>query len=106
MRKFGIPLLSAMALLSGCSAHIVETRIADTVGQRAEAKSAHSIFSTDDPVTRTNIDDCPSDLIERVKIKQSFGQKILSLVTLGARDVVTVEVTCKNAETDIGTTSE
>lgn len=98
--------ISATILLAGCTAHVVQTRTADTAGRRAISQSSDFALSTNDPVIMTDIDKCPTDLIERVKIKQSFGQKLLSLVTVGLLDKVTVEVTCKNAPTDIGSTGE
>lgn len=101
-----LAVIAGALLLGGCTAHVVEVRVDDTAGTTKVVQSSDFAIGTNDPVTVTDQDDCPTDLIQRVKFKQSFGQKLLSLVTLGLYDTATVEVTCKNAPTDIGSTDD
>ena len=47
---------------------------------------------------------CPTNLIDEVRIRQDFGQTLLSVLTLGFYASVRIEYVCANVPSTIGST--
>ncbi|HUE80346.1 MAG TPA: hypothetical protein VMN38_12050 [Sphingomicrobium sp.] len=97
--------LSIAAVLSACATHRLETRDLATAGI-GEIYVSRGGAGLEAPRKIVGVRECPTDLIESVEVKRDFGQSLLSLITFGLVDRVTVTYSCKNAKSSIGTTDE
>lgn len=103
-RKY-VAIVGVMTMLAGCATHRIETREANTAGIGETYVSSYSA-GPKMPVKRVGERECPTDLIQSVEIKRNFGQRLLSALTFGAVDKMTVTYLCKNASVSGGSTDE
>ena len=55
---------------------------------------------------KKNVVECPSNIIDEVRVKQNVGQALLAIVTLGFYMPTTIEYVCGNVPSDVGSTEE
>ncbi len=89
--------------LSGCATHMVRTAIPN---QEGEARVVTSPAFALDPTPKRHSADCPTNLLQDVTVSKNAGQTLLSLLTLGLFDSVTISYNCANVPVDPGSTDE
>jgi hypothetical protein len=99
-----IALAGVVALsLSGCATHMVRTARPNPEGEaRVETSTAFAL----DPTPKRYSADCPTNLLQDVTIRKNVGQTLLSLLTLGLFDSVTISYNCANVPVEPGSTDD
>lgn len=90
MRKM-LPALLALSLLSGCATHRLVTPHPNPYG---EPKRVASVAFGWGAVQKRTVVTCDNSLIDEVRVKQNFGQSLVTVVTLGLVMPTTVEYIC------------
>ncbi len=89
MRRFLLPI--SLMLLAGCAEH--RLIVAKPNPGAAPVLVNSSAIGWGASQTRT-VADCPSNLIDEVRVKQNVGQSLLSILTLGFYMPTTIEYVC------------
>ncbi len=96
--------VAALLVLSGCAYHHFSVGDPDPT---AEWKGANSLALGFGQVPRRTVAvDCPSDLIDEVRVRQSLFDSLVTVVTLGLVAPSRVEYVCHKEPTEEGDTDE
>ncbi|HTU10222.1 MAG TPA: hypothetical protein VMG08_04920 [Allosphingosinicella sp.] len=98
IRLLGLP-LSAALLLSGCAYHRVVVPIRNETGTLQSVQS--TAFAG---VTRRTEANCPTNLLNEVRVRQSFGEALVTVLTLGLVAPARVQYLCAKIPTAEGDT--
>jgi Bor protein len=97
------PLLFAASLfmLAGCAEHRLIVQRPNPGTPPVEVKSAAIGWGA--AQTRT-VAKCDSNIIDEVRVKQNFGQSLLTVLSLGLYMPATIEYVCGNVPAEVGNT--
>ena len=95
------PLVLSLAL-SGCAYHRV---IVANPNPHGEMKSAQSNALGLGAVQRRTVAACPTNLIDEVRVRQSFGEALATVLTLGLWAPARIQYRCAKVPTEEGSTS-
>ncbi len=91
MRRFA--LIPIIFLLAGCAEHRLVVEHPNPTGGE---KSAYSTALGFGAVQKRNVADCSTDAIDEVRVKQNFGQALVTVITLGLVMPTHIEYVCAN----------
>ena len=91
----------ALLLLAGCAEHRLVVARPNPGAPPVEASSAAIGWGASQ--TRT-VAKCDSNIIDEVRVKQNFGQSLLTVLTLGFYMPATIEYVCGNVPSEVGST--
>lgn len=90
-------------LLGGCAEHRLVVKRPNPTGSEITVKSTTTIFGN----KRDKIPaECSTNAIDEVRVRQNFGQTLLSAITLGFFNSVDIAYKCHNIEAPVGDTSQ
>ena len=101
MIRLIIPAVAGSLLLSACAYHRVVVANPDP---GSEMKQADSTAFGWGAAQRRTVADCPTNLIDEVRFRQSFFESLVTVVTLGLVAPAQVQYACRKLDTDEGTT--
>ncbi|WP_310496248.1 hypothetical protein [Sandarakinorhabdus sp.] len=88
---FVLMMVPALAMLSGCATHRLVVARPNPSGEPVTVSS--NAFGLG-AVQRRTVADCPSNLLDEVRIKQNLGQALASVLTLGLWQPARLEYRC------------
>jgi hypothetical protein len=91
-------LISATLLLAGCAEHRLVVQKPNPGKAPVEMESAAIGWGASQKRT---VADCESNVIDEVRVKQNFGQSLLTVLTLGFYMPTTIEYVCAKVPTTI-----
>jgi Bor protein len=94
-------LISAFLLLAGCAEHRLVVQRPNPGPPPTEVQSAAVGWGASQKRTVAN---CESNIIDEVRVKQNFGQSLLTVLTLGFYMPTTIEYVCGNVPSEVGNT--
>lgn len=89
-------------VLSGCAYHRL---IVPNPNPQGEMKSAQSSALGLGAVQRRTVADCPTNLLDEVRVRQSLGEALVTVLTLGLFAPARIEYRCAKVPTEEGSTS-
>jgi Bor protein len=92
-------LLCCVSLLAGCAEHRLVVPIPNPGPQSGTVDSAAIGWGASQ---KRSTADCPTNLIDEVRVKQNVGQALVSVLTLGFYMPTTIEYICAKVPTQIG----
>ena len=101
MTRLFVPAVAASLMLGGCAYHRLVVANPDP---GSELKQADSTALGWGAAQRRTVADCPTNLIDEVRFRQSFFESLVTVATLGLVAPAQVQYTCRKLETDEGTT--
>lgn len=96
-------LISAILLLAGCAEHRLVVQKPNPGTPPTEVDSAAIGWGASQ---KRNVANCESNIIDEVRVKQNFGQSLLSVLTLGFYMPTTIEYVCGNVPSEVGNTDD
>ena len=99
-RRFVLPV--AVVLLSSCAYHRLVVANPDPGSEWKQANSVALGFGA--VQRRTVAADCPTNLIDEVRVRQSFLDSLVTVATLGLVAPAQFRYACHKADTEEGTT--
>jgi Bor protein len=93
----------ASLMLAGCAEHRLVVRQPNPNTQKEEVQSAATGWGTSQT---KNVAVCDSNIIDEVRVKQNFGQSLLTVLTLGFYMPTTIEYQCGNPPSEPGSTDD
>jgi hypothetical protein len=99
-RWFTLPAALSLAL-SGCAYHRL---IVANPNPEGSLKAVDSNAFGLGAVQRRTVADCPTNLIDEVRFRQSFAEALATVVTLGLWAPARIEYRCAKTPTEEGTT--
>lgn len=100
-RLLVLPLTAAL-LLDGCASHRIMVANPNPSGPYRSVQSTALGFGA---AERRTVVDCPTNLLDEVRVRQSFGEALLTVVTLGLVAPARVTYRCAKRPTEEGSTS-
>jgi hypothetical protein len=94
-------LASCLLLLSGCAQHRLVVQQPNPQPGSVSVDSAAIGWGASQ---KRNVANCESNIIDEVRVKQNFGQSLLSVITLGFYMPTTIEYVCGNVPSAPGNT--
>jgi hypothetical protein len=101
MKRGGFALLAAAALLGGCAHHRIVTPDPYPGGAPVTAQSTALGWGA--VQRRTVMADCPTQAIDEVRVRQSFLESLVTVLTLGLVAPAQVSYVCRAPDTPEGT---
>ena len=99
-RLSALPLAVAL-LLGGCAAHYLTVANPNPGGPWTGVNSNAVAFGA---LERRTVADCPTNLIDQVRVRQSFAQSLATVLTLGIWSPTRIEYRCAKAPVEEGST--
>jgi uncharacterized lipoprotein YajG len=93
--------LAAMLLVAGCAEHRLIVQRPNPTGAPKMVQSNAFAFGT---VQRRSVAQCDTNLIDEVRVHQSFGQALVTVVTFGLYMPTKIEYVCANVPSPVGST--
>lgn len=93
--------VAASLLLSGCAYHRL---IVPNPNPGSSWKAASSNALGFGAAQRRIVADCPSNLLDEVRVRQSLGESLVTVLTLGLLAPARVEYRCAKSPTEEGST--
>jgi hypothetical protein len=97
-----LPAILALSLLGGCATHRLVVLHPNPYGP------PHTVSSTDygwgAAQRRTVAKECDNSLIDEVRVKQTFGQSLITVLTLGIVMPTKIEYVCAKTPVTPGST--
>jgi Bor protein len=90
MRKF-LPALFALSLLGGCATHRLVAAHPNPYGEPHRVSSVAFGWGA---LQKRTVATCDNSLLDEVRVKQNFGQSLLTVLTLGIVMPTTIEYIC------------
>lgn len=103
MSRLSILPVAASLLLCGCAVHRVAVADPNPGGPW---QSVHSTALAFGAVTRRTIVNCPTNLLDEVRVRQSFGEALATVLTLGLVAPARIEYRCAKVPTAEGSTGD
>lgn len=94
-------LFSCLLLLAGCAEHRLVVQRPNPGTPPVTVESAAIGWGASQ---ERNVANCESNIIDEVRVKQNFGQALLSVLTLGFYMPTTIEYVCGNVPSEVGST--
>jgi len=88
---FVLVALSSAGLTAGCATHRLVVAQPNPSGEATTVNSNAFGFGA---VQRRTVADCPSNLIDEVRVKQNIGQALATVLTLGLWQPMVIEYRC------------
>jgi len=92
-------MLATSLLLTGCATHRLVVKHPNPYGEPRTASSTAFGWGA---VQKRTVAECDNSLIDEVRVKQNFGQSLLTVLTLGIVMPTTVEYLCAKTPTGEG----
>jgi Bor protein len=96
-----LSIICALFLLAGCAEHRLVVQRPNPGPPPTEIESAAIGWGASQKRTVAN---CESNIIDEVRVKQNFGQSLLTVLTLGFYMPTTIEYVCGNVPSEVGST--
>jgi hypothetical protein len=96
-------LLSILCLLAGCAQHRLIVAHPNPTGEPVTVSSNAFGFGA---LERRTVADCPTNLLDEVRIHQNLGQALATVLTLGLWMPVRIEYRCAKVPAVVGSTDE
>ena len=96
-----LSIICALLLLAGCAEHRLVVQRPNPGPPPTEVESAAIGWGASQKRTVAN---CESNIIDEVRVKQNFGQSLLTVLTLGFYMPTTIEYVCGNVPSEVGST--
>jgi hypothetical protein len=96
-------LASCFLLLAGCAEHRLVVQRPNPGPPPTTVESAAVGWGASQ---KRNVANCESNIIDEVRVKQNFGQSLISVLTLGFYMPTTIEYVCGNVPSEVGSTDE
>jgi hypothetical protein len=93
--------VAGLLLISGCAEHRLIVQRPNPTGAPKTVQSNAFAFGT---VQRRSVAECETNLIDEVRVHQSFGQALVTVVTLGLYMPTKIEYVCANVPSPVGST--
>jgi hypothetical protein len=94
---------SCFLLLAGCAEHRLVVQRPNPQPGPTTVQSAAVGWGASQ---KRNVANCDSNIIDEVRVKQNFGQSLISVLTLGFYMPTTIEYVCGNVPSEVGSTDE
>jgi hypothetical protein len=91
MMAKALPGVFALLLLAGCATHRLAVKHPNPYGEPRRVSSTAFGWGA---VQKRTVAECDNSLIDEVRVKQNFGQSLLTVLTLGIVMPTTVEYLC------------
>ena len=101
MIRLFVPAVAASLLLSACAYHRL---VVPNPDPGSEMKQADSTALGWGAAQRRTVADCPTNLIDEVRFRQSFVESLVTVLTLGLVAPAQVQYACRKLDTEEGTT--
>jgi uncharacterized lipoprotein YajG len=101
MTMRSLPILAALAMLSGCAQHRLIVPQPNPTGAPIMVNSDAFAFGT---VQRRTVAKCDTNIIDEVRVHQNLGQALVTVLTLGIYMPTTIEYVCGNIPNAEGST--
>lgn len=102
MRKI-LPALVALSLLGGCATHRLVEPHPNPYG---EPHRVNSVAFGWGAVQKRTVTQCDNSLLDEVRVKQNFGQSLISVLTLGIVMPTSVEYVCAKTPVAAGPSTD
>lgn len=96
-----LSIICVLLLLAGCAEHRLVVQRPNPGPPPTEVESAAIGWGASQKRTVAN---CESNIIDEVRVKQNFGQSLLTVLTLGFYMPTTIEYVCGNVPSEVGST--
>lgn len=96
-------LLSILCLLAGCAQHRLIVAHPNPTGEPVTVSS--NAFGLG-ALERRTVADCPTNLLDEVRVHQNLGQALATVLTLGLWMPIRIEYRCAKVPTAVGSTDE
>lgn len=93
--------LAAALLLGGCATHYLTVANPNPSGNWVAVESNAAAFGA---VERRTVVECPTNVIDQVRVRQSFAQSLATVLTLGIWSPARLEYRCAKVPTEEGST--
>jgi hypothetical protein len=101
-RLFALP-VAASLLLGGCAMHRLVVANPNPTGEPVTVNSDAFAFGA---VERHTVANCPTNLLDEVRVHQNLGQALATVLTFGLWMPVRIEYRCAKVPTPVGSTDE
>jgi hypothetical protein len=98
-----LPAILALSLLGGCATHRL------VVAHPNPYNEPHRVNSTAfgwGAVQRRTVAECDNSLLDEVRVKQNFGQSLITVLTLGIVMPTTIEYICAKTPVNPGPSTD
>jgi hypothetical protein len=96
-------LLPIVCLLAGCAQHRLIVAHPNPTGEPVTVSSNAFGLGT---LERRTVADCPTNLLDEVRVHQNLGQALATVLTLGLWMPIRIEYRCAKVPTGVGSTDE
>jgi Bor protein len=96
-----LSIICALLLLAGCAEHRLVVQRPNPGSPPTEVESAAIGWGASQ---KRSVANCESNIIDEVRVKQNFGQSLLTVLTLGFYMPTTIEYVCGNVPSEVGST--
>lgn len=103
MSRLAILAAAASLLLGGCAYHRLTVADPNPASPWIGVNSNAAAFGA---VERRTVAQCPTNLIDQVRVRQTFAQSLAAVLTLGLWMPARIEYRCAKAPTAEGSTGE
>jgi hypothetical protein len=93
----------SLSLLAGCAQHRLIVARPNPTGAPHIATSNSFGWGA---VQRRTVAECPTNLIDEVRVHQNLGQALASVLTLGLYMPTRIEYVCANVPSTVGSTDQ
>ena len=95
--------IAASLLLSGCAMHRLVVANPNPTGEPVTVDSSAFGFGA---LERRTVADCPTNLLDEVRVHQNLGQALATVLTLGLWMPARIEYRCAKVPTPVGSTDD